>query len=160
MLALAALLLVVAAVAFEPWTAFTSSTVNEAAPTVSAPAPTGSPTDVSPTEIARGDFVSQEHDTSGAAQILKSPDGSLTLRLEGFETSNGPDLHVWLSDRTAGGSWFKYDEGERIELGELKANKGNHNYAIPVGADLTDIKSVVIWCKRFSVSFGSAEMKI
>ncbi len=155
-----AALLAAAAVVFEPWTAFTSSTVNEADPLVSAPAATGEPTEVAPPEIARGEFVSQEHDTSGVAQILRGPDGSLTLRLEGFETSNGPDLHVWLSDRAAGGSWFKYDEGERIELGELKANKGNHNYAIPAGADLEDIKSVVIWCKRFKVSFGSAAIEL
>lgn len=160
-LAVVAVLLVGAALAFEPWTAFTSSTVNEAAPTASAPnGAEPEATSAAPVELARGTFVSQEHDTSGAAQILKSADGALTLRLEGFETSNGPDLHVWLSDRTAGGSWFKYDDGDRIELGELKANKGNHNYAIPADADLEGIKSVVIWCKRFSVSFGSAELTL
>lgn len=157
-LAVVAVLFVSAAFLFEPWTAFTSSTVDEALPTVSGPTPT--PTEILPMELARGTFVSQEHDTSGVAQILRLADGSLTLRLEGFETSNGPDLHVWLSDRAAGGSWFKYDEGNRIELGELKANKGNHNYAIPADADLGDIKSVVIWCKRFQVSFGSAALEI
>lgn len=157
-LAVIAVLLVGAAFLFEPWTGFTNKTVDEAIP--SASAPTSTPSEVLPVELARGTFVSQEHNTSGAAKILRLADGSLTLRLEGFETTNGPDLHVWLSDRTAGGSWFKYDEGDRIELGELKANKGNHNYAIPADADLDDIQSVVIWCKRFQVSFGSAALEI
>lgn len=157
-LAVVAVLLVGAAFVFEPWSGFTSKTIDEPVPTLSAPTPT--PTETLPMELARGTFVSQEHDTSGAAQILRLADGSLTLRLEGFETTNGPDLHVWLSDRAAGGSWFKYDEGDRVELGELKANKGNHNYAIPADADLDDIKSVVIWCKRFRVAFGSAALKI
>ena len=162
-LGMVAVLLVGAAIVFEPWTGFTSSTVDEPIPTVDAPtisAPSPTPTEILPMELARGTFVSQEHDTSGAAQILRLADGSLTLRLEGFETTNGPDLHVWLSDRAAGGSWFKYDEGDRIELGELKANKGNHNYAIPADADLNDVKSVVIWCKRFRVSFGSAKLSL
>jgi hypothetical protein len=157
-LAVVALLAVGAAVLFEPWTAFQNSTVNEAAPSASAPAPDA--TDTKPVELARGTFVSQEHDTSGAAQVLRLADGSLTLRLEGFETTNGPDLHVWLSDRAAGGSWFKYDEGNRVELGELKANKGDHNYAIPADADLGDVNSVVIWCKRFRVAFGSAKLRL
>lgn len=162
-LAAVALLLVGAAFVFEPWTAFTNTTVDEPVPTVDAPtisAPSPTPTEILPMELARGTFVSQEHDTSGTAQILRGPDASLTLRLEGFETSNGPDLHVWLSDREAGGSWFKYDEGDRIELGELKANRGNHNYAIPADADLAAIQSVVIWCKRFQVAFGSAKLSM
>ncbi len=84
------LLLVGAALAFEPWTAFTSSTVNEADPLVSAPAATGEPTEVAPPEIARGEFVSQEHGTSGVARILLGPDGSLALRLEASRRATDP----------------------------------------------------------------------
>ena len=153
------------ALAFEPWTAWTNSTVDEAIPSATAPVaasttvPTPSATPDAPVELARGTFVSQEHGTSGTARILEGLDGSRSLRLEGFATSNGPDLHVWLSDRSAGGDWFKYDEGASIQLGELKANRGSHNYAIPADAELTDVESVVIWCKRFRVAFGSAPLK-
>ena len=158
-LAVVAVLLVGAALAFEPWTAFTSSTVNEAAPTASAPnGAEPEATSAAPVELARGTFVSQEHDTSGAAQILKSADGALTLRLEGFETSNGPDLHVWMSEKKAGGNWFKYGGGRKAQLGELKANQGSHNYAIPADVELDGLRSVVIWCKRFHVAFGSAPL--
>ena len=76
-------------------------------------------------------FVGQEHETSGTATIIELPDGSRTLRLEGFKTTNGPDLHVWLSEKTAAGNWFKYGGGRKAQLGELKANRGSHNYAIP-----------------------------
>ena len=144
-------------VLFEPWTLWTNTTVNEAAPTAAAPDdrradPAG------PTELASGTFVSQEHETSGTATVIELADGSRTLRLEGFSTSNGPDLHVWLSEKKAGGNWFKYGGGRKAQLGELKANQGSHNYAIPADVELDGLRSVVIWCKRFHVAFGSAPL--
>ena len=150
-------ILAVGLVLFEPWTLFTDTTVNEAAPT--ATAPDESTTDAAePTELASGTFVSQEHETSGTATIIELPDGSRTLRLEDFSTSNGPDLHVWMSEKQAGGNWFKYGGGRKAQLGELKANQGSHNYAIPADVELDGLRSVVIWCKRFHVAFGSAPL--
>lgn len=149
--------LAVGLVLFEPWTLFTDSTVNEAAPTAAAPDETS--TDAAEaTELARGTFVSQEHETSGTATVIELPDGSRTLRLEDFSTSNGPDLHVWMSEKEAGGNWFKYGGGRKAQLGELKANQGSHNYAIPADVELDGLRSVVIWCKRFHVAFGSAPL--
>lgn len=158
--------LVVGALVFEPWTLWTRSTLVEAAPTApstSSTAPASEATSaapVGPVELAAGSFVSQEHETSGDATVLELPDGRRVLRVEGFSTSNGPDLEVWLSDRTAGGSWFKYDEGRHVGLGKLKATDGDHNYEIPADADLDGIRSVVIWCVRFDVAFGSAPLEL
>ena len=142
---------------FEPWTLWSDTTVNEAAPTAAAPE-VSSPSPVGPTELASGTFVSQEHETSGTATVIELADGSRTLRLEGFSTSNGPDLHVWLSEKEAGGNWFKYGSGRKAQLGELKANQGSHNYAIPADVELDGLRSIVIWCKRFHVAFGSAPL--
>ena len=151
--------LAVGLVVFEPWAFFMNDTVNEAVPTAKAPASTSSvDPDPGPTELARGTFVSQEHETSGTAKVIELDDGSRTLRLEGFSTTNGPDLHVWLSEKTAGGNWFKYGGGRKAQLGELKANRGSHNYAIPSDVDLDGLRSAVIWCKRFHVAFGSAPL--
>ncbi len=168
---------VVILAAFEPWTAWTRSTVIEALPTSrptvsAAPVPGGAPSaipaaqqieeaePVEPVVLASGRFVTQEHGTSGKASLLRLADGRRIVRLEGFSTSNGPDLHVRLSDRTAGGSWFKYDEGRSVQLGELTATAGTHHYEVPAGADLDGFRSVVIWCKRFSVAFGSAPLDL
>jgi hypothetical protein len=151
--------LAVAVVFFEPWSLWTDSTVIEAAPTASAAGDPSAPP-VGPTELARGNFVDQEHQTSGTATILELSDGRRVLRLEGFSTSDGPDLHVWLSEKKAGGNWFKYGGGRSLELGELKANRGSHNYTIPADADLKGLRSVVIWCKRFHVAFGSAPVSL
>ncbi|MBP2319632.1 hypothetical protein JOF56_000017 [Kibdelosporangium banguiense] len=159
--------------AFQPWRLFTSSTLDEALPLAqpvavetpvsstpasTAPAPSTSAAPAVPKELAAGDFVSQEHKTSGRAAVLELPDGSRVLRLTGLASSDGPDLHVWLTDATAGGDWFKYDDGRQVKLGKLKATHGNQNYAIPAGTSLDGLRSAVIWCDRFNVAFGSAAL--
>lgn len=160
LLVVVAVLVAVALAAFEPWRAFTSSTIDEALPAVSvAPDPTAT-TDPGPRTLTRGTFVDAEHDTSGTARILELADGSRVLRLEGLASSDGPDLHVWLSDATSGGSWGKYDDGAYVRLGELKATHGNQNYSIPAEADLSAMRSVVIWCDRFNVAFGTAPIRV
>ena len=83
------------------------------------------------------------------------------LRIEDLDTDNGPDLKVWLTDAPVidgPDGWFVFDDGEYVDLGSLKGNKGSQNYAIPADVDLADLTSVAIWCDRFSVSFGAAEL--
>ena len=159
--------LVVGLALFEPWRAFTSSYLDESVPVAGSQAPTSAvpitsttTAPLQPVVLSEGAFVSQEHDTSGAARVLELPDGSRVLRLESFSTSDGPDVHVWLSDALAGGEWHSYDDGRYVALGEIKATDGNHNYVIPADADLSGLQSVVIWCDRFNVAFGSAPLAL
>jgi hypothetical protein len=51
-----------------------------------------------------------------------------------------------------------FDDGRYRSLGQLKGNHGNQNYVIPTGLDLAGLRSVSIWCNRFNVSFGAAEL--
>jgi Electron transfer DM13 len=149
---------------FEPWRLFTSSRVDEPDPVAAAaPEPGTAPESGAPAKpeiLAEGTFVSQEHDTTGTARVVELPDGERILRLAGFSTSDGPDVHVWLSAAEAGGDWHAADDGKVVALGELKATDGNHNYAIPADAKLDGIRSVVIWCDRFDVAFGSAPLPL
>lgn len=152
--------------AFQPWRLFTNVTVDEALPTVSAPASASSSVEaatepVEPVTLATGEFISHEHGTAGTVRILELPDGSRVLRIENLDTDNGPDLKVWLTDAPVidgPSGWFVFDDGEYVDLGSLKGNKGSQNYAIPADVDLADLTSVTIWCDRFSVSFGAAEL--
>ena len=113
------------------------------------------------TVTAEGTFISHEHPTAGKARIITLEDGSRVLRLVGLDTDNGPDLKVWLAAAPViegRDGWFVFDDDEYLSLGALKGNKGNQNYAIPDDADISDLTSVTIWCERFSVSFGAAEL--
>jgi len=99
------------------------------------------------TFVGVGDGV---HDAQGETFTIPLEDRSNVLRLENFKSTNGPDLYVYLStDENA---------SEFINLGKLKANKGNQNYEIPNGVDLDKYNNVLIWCKAFGVLFGSADL--
>ncbi|MFP1628025.1 DM13 domain-containing protein [Streptomyces sp. 5K101] len=154
---------------FQPWKLWQDQTVSEALPTAAPSTPAADPTSAAPTEsvppapqtVARGSLISHEHTTTGTAKIVRLPDGSHTLRLEGLDTSNGPDLRVWLTDApvkegTAG--WHVFDDGKYVSLGKLKGNKGDQNYPIPADVKLSEYTSVSIWCDRFDVSFGAARL--
>ena len=124
---------------------FISTSVDEAAPTAPAAGGPG----------RSGTFAGADefHFGRGTARIVEAgPGGAATLRLENFEVRNGPDLYVYLSP-SAGG----YADGA-IELGRLKADKGNQNYEVPAGTDLGSIRSVVIWCRQFAVQFAAAPL--
>jgi electron transfer DM13 len=149
---------------FQPWKLVTDREVSEAltspAPSPSAQSadPTGAP---GPVVVAGGDFVTHEHDTSGSVRIVRAPDGTHTLELVGLDTSNGPDLRVWLTDqpvREGVAGWRVFDDGEWVELGRLKGNRGDQAYAVPADVDPAGYASVSIWCKRFAVSFGAAPL--
>ncbi|MFY1636405.1 DM13 domain-containing protein [Solwaraspora sp. WMMB335] len=111
--------------------------------------------------LASGQFVTHEHETTGSAELVQLADGRRQLVLRDFATSNGPDLRVWLTDQPViegNAGWHVFDDGAWIELDRLKGNRGDQVYDIPAAADLAELTSVSIWCKRFSVSFGAAEL--
>jgi Electron transfer DM13 len=154
---------------FQPWKLFTSKTVNEPLPSVGPvePAPTGLGTPTATATVpqnvvlASGTIISHEHASSGTVRLIRLADGRVQLTLENLDTSDGPDLHVWLTDQPVipgNGGWFVFDDGRYVELGPLKANQGNQVYDVPAGTDLAGLASVSIWCKRFAVSFGAAPL--
>lgn len=178
--AAAAVVLAIGLALFKPWLLFVDVRVDEAIPTVAAsaehatsspsasagvPSPSGARTEDAPAravQLAEGSLISHEHATSGTVRIIEQPDGVRVLTLENLDTSNGPDVHVWLSaaDVVEGtGGWFTAGSAAHLDLGLIKGNQGNQVYRIPEGADLSKYKSVDLWCVQFAVSFGAAQLK-
>lgn len=108
---------------------------------------------------ASGDFIDRSHPSVGIAEILGDGTGQRFLRFEDFETDNGPDLNVYLSTADPDGPVGDFDD-DFIDLGDLKGNIGPQNYEIPADVDLSRYKTVVIWCVRFGVAFGAAELMV
>lgn len=107
----------------------------------------------------RGEFYGADdfHRGSGKALLFQLADGSYLLRLEDFQVINGPDLHVILAidDQPYNHATL----GDYLDLGELKGNIGDQNYAIPAGADLERYGSVVIYCVPFRAIFAIAPLE-
>ena len=125
---------------------FISATVNESLPVTAT---------IPKERILSGTFRGVGdgfHNAEGKVSIVSLTDGSKILSLENFKSTNGPNVHVYLSTDEHATNF--------IDLGKLKANSGNQNYNIPLGTDVTKHNIVLIWCKDFSVLFGSAILTI
>ncbi len=116
----------------------------------------GAATAVAPVILAEGQlqFVDNLHNGKGPVRIVRIGAQRL-LRFEEVAITNAPDVHVYLSRETGG----KWSEATSLYLGALKATNGSFNYDIPANTDLSLYKSVVVWCRAFSVLVTWADLK-
>ncbi len=172
--------LVVGLALFQPWKLWVDDTVDQAVPagaapvtlpaaTTAVPVPSTTPATVAPATVApttlaptttvpvSAMFVSLDHGTSGRLVLLEAEGGQRFVRFEELDTSNGPDLKVYLSTNPVDGPEQGFDD-DYLDLGRLQGNVGNQNYELPSGTDLTRFRSVVIWCDRFNSAFGAAPL--
>jgi hypothetical protein len=130
---------------FQPWKAFTSRTIIEAEPAGAS-------------ITASGALVSHAHPAAGTAELVRLPDGRFQLVLIDLSTSDGPDVRVWLSELDISAGSREFDTVPFVELGPLKGTHGTQVYDLPPDTDVTRLKSVTLWCKRFSTSFAAAPL--
>ncbi|MEP1122660.1 MAG: DM13 domain-containing protein [Ilumatobacter sp.] len=126
---------------------------SQEAPGSAPPQPTVAPPPSEPQIVteASGSFAgTSRYDVTGEAIVLGNGTGQRFLRFEEFESSNGPDLNVYLFDPD--------DPNDFIDLGDLKGNIGEQNYEIAADVDLDRYSRVSIWCVRFSTAFGNADL--
>ena len=111
-------------------------------------------------QITSGNFKDADafHRGSGQAIIFSAPGGGHLLRLENLDVTNGPALHVILSPHEDPTRGNEVKLPGYADLGPLKGNRGNQNYTIPADVDVSAIRSVVIYCKPFSVVFSVATL--
>ena len=78
------------------------------------------------------------------------------LSFENFAVCCGPDLYVFLASNPSPAGHA--DLGDYLELSSLKASTGDQDYEIPADTDLSQIKSVVIYCKPCQVIISTATL--
>lgn len=110
-------------------------------------------------ELVEGEFIARSHPAVGRAVVLTDGSTQRFLRFEeDFETDNGPDLNVYLAAGvSADGDAGLFDD-DFIDLGDLKGNIGSQNYELPSEVDLDVYNTVIVWCVRFGVAFGAADL--
>ena len=102
------------------------------------------------TLVVMGDFENAVHPTSGKAKIYEDKDKKRSLVFEGFKTDAGPDLRIYLAEDKSVTNF--------VEITDVVKN-GNGVYVLPNTVDLKKQKFILIWCKKFGVLFGSAQLK-
>jgi len=75
----------------------------------------------------------------------------------------GPDLFVILSgadDLTVDYQTLSrmVVNSAKLTLAPLARTTGAQTYSVPAGTDLSQFKTVVIWCESFSVAFAAAPL--
>jgi len=111
-----------------------------------------------PVALSEGMFHGVAHKTDGTATVYGLPDGKRALRLTDFETSNGPEVHVYLVAAGDAKDSATVKQAGFVDLGLLKGNKGDQNYDVPANVDLGKYHAVTIWCARFGVNFATAPL--
>lgn len=95
-----------------------------------------------------GDFTSGPYGTvTGKAEIYKKAT-TIEVKLAGFNSSNGPALHVFISNEAMPVNF--------IDLGALKSTTGNQVYSVLGMPDFMDYKYISIHCVAYNHLFGSA----
>ena len=101
-----------------------------------------------------GQFVTveQDHQTTGQVRIIRE-NGKRYLEFDNqFTTAEGPDVQLLLHKKPKVG--VKLAENEYITVAMLESFQGAQRYEIPENVDLDDFESVVIWCRKFNVTFA------
>ena len=111
-----------------------------------------------PVKVAEGSFRGIAHENKGLASIYQLPEGKKLLRFSGFETSNGPDVQVYLVAAPDAKDNETVTKAGFIRIGDLKGNVGDQNYELPADVDLNKYRAVTIWCRRFGVNFATAPL--
>ena len=148
----AVILAAIAWYAFRPERLVVNRRVDEAMPTTQG----GS----SAQAVESGQFYSILHPTEGTATIYQMPDGARILRFTSFSTSNGPDVHVYMVASDDAKDAAAVEKAGFVDLGVIKGNIGDQNYTLRSDLDLAKYRAVSIWCKRFSVNFGAAPLRL
>ncbi|MFA9431744.1 DM13 domain-containing protein [Egicoccus sp. AB-alg2] len=113
-----------------------------------------------PVSLVTGSFGSRNRYTvTGDATVYELSDAARILRLEGFASTNGPDLFVYLTVGDAAEPNDAELAAEYVDLGVLRGNVGDQNYDLPADVDLARYDTVVIWCRRFGTAFGAADLR-
>jgi hypothetical protein len=122
---------------------------SEAAPPAAPGGPPPAP--AVPVRVSSGQLRGIDHSASGAASIIRQPDGSYVLRFENFDIEGAPDPVVYVQ------------EGENREnpggtdLGGLRGNVGTtSDYELPSGTQPGPGWTVLVWCRAFAVPIANA----
>ena len=111
--------------------------------------------------VSIGNFNSDTNDrdrlhyVNGTVSIVFNHGAYYVQLHEDFKTGLAPDLYIYVSEWSNIKNAKFFNQVKQYELAKLKSGSGATFYAIPM--DL-DIASVTIWCKRFGVYMGSANL--
>ena len=99
-----------------------------------------------------GSFIgASNHITTGDVTITKNDDGTATVTFDSsFSLDGAPDPRVGF------GKDGKFVNAS--DLGVLKQLNGSQSYIVPASLNVDDFNELYIWCRKFAVPLGVAQL--
>ncbi len=112
-----------------------------------------------PTLLAYGEFgsPSQSRQARGEVRLLLLGTGEHLLRLENLQITQAPGLRVYFTAQPAPRRSAQV-MSDFIDLGELRAARGDFNFVIPAEIDIHGYYGVVVYSPLFHDVFASAAL--
>ena len=101
--------------------------------------------------VARGTFEGRSnHVTKGGVTITRTAEGAVVVLERDFSLDGAPDPKLGFGNDG-------YDSS--TQFSPLRSNTGKQEYTQPASIDPATYNEIWVWCERFSVPLGVAELK-
>lgn len=104
-------------------------------------------------------FQNKDRDIRGSFEIRDIGGAKTIVFSDDFSTKSGPDLKILLSPKPFAQITGNNATQGAVTLGLLKSTKGKQVYSVPDDVDLSQMKSLLIHCVKFSKLWGGAPLK-
>ncbi len=102
--------------------------------------------------LASGSFTgASSHQTSGDVSVVRRDGGVVVVFGDNFDFDGAPDPKVGF------GNDGRYDR--KSQISHLAKNKGRQVYEVPAAVDSGAYNEIYVWCERYSVPLGVADLK-
>ena len=102
-------------------------------------------------------WVKKYYTVSGNWSVETNGEKTYIVLHSDFKTSKGPDLKLFLTKKNAA----TIGKSEAVQkygvlLGDLKSYKGEQRYLIPNNISISEFKSLVVHCQKYTKVWGAA----
>ena len=112
-----------------------------------------------PVILGQGSFVKKFKPIEGTFLIRQVGDKRELVLDEAFKTKKGPDLQIIFSPLTIEQAENGNADGKgSLSIGLLQSNKGAQSYELPADLELTQYRSLLIHCVKYTKLWGGASL--
>jgi hypothetical protein len=109
--------------------------------------------------VATAKVYNVDREGQGVAKIYERADGTRAIRLEDFFVTINSDLEIRLSSLETPKSTDEIAKAPFKVVAPLKATVGDMNYEVPKDIDVSQFKSIVIWCEITRNAYAAATIQ-
>ena len=109
-------------------------------------------------DLHRGTWTEKSFAIAGSWSIEKNADGHVLILDEAFKTKKAPDLKLFLSKQPLADTDGKNATRDAVLIAPLKSHKGGQRFSIPAGVDLSDYRTLLLHCEKYSKLWGGAPL--